>query len=151
MSPARRGGDCPLDSSLTGAPDLAETHFSPVPASIDHVDAHTGNADKRGSSIPATEFLETYLVNQTMQWIDSVLSDPEGPKPFFICKPTGSPVACDSRDISDARFARANRHILRLPTPTKLGPEGALVSPQAIILGPIKRRNVLGYLLTDRL
>ena len=27
---------------------IGKTHFSPVPESIDHLDAHTGNSDKRG-------------------------------------------------------------------------------------------------------
>eukprot|EP00966_Prymnesium_polylepis_P307741 7111402-Prymnesium_polylepis.1 len=48
---------------------IGKTHFSPVPDSIDHLDAHTGNTDMRGENVPASEFLETYLVNQTMQWI----------------------------------------------------------------------------------
>jgi len=50
---------------------IGKTHFSPVPASIDHLDAHTGNSDKRGPNVSAAEFLETYLVNQTMGWIDA--------------------------------------------------------------------------------
>ena len=51
---------------------IGKTHFDPVPSTIDHLDVHTGNADKRGSQIAASEFLETYLVNQTMEWITNV-------------------------------------------------------------------------------
>jgi hypothetical protein len=73
---------------------IGKTHFSPVPKSIDHLDAHTGNSDKRGKSIGADEFLETYLVNQTMDWIDSVLAkdDPEsGPAPWYCYTSMVSP------------------------------------------------------------
>ena len=51
---------------------IGKTHFSPVPASIDHCDPHTGNADMRGANTTADDFLETYLVNQTMEWITNV-------------------------------------------------------------------------------
>ena len=50
---------------------IGKTHFSPVPSSIDHLDAHSGNTDMRGSDVSADNFLETYLVNQTMSWIDN--------------------------------------------------------------------------------
>ena len=48
---------------------IGKTHFSPVPTTIDHLDAHTGNSDMRGYGLPADQFLETYLVNQTMAWV----------------------------------------------------------------------------------
>merc|ERR1719440_212929 len=51
---------------------IGKTHFNPVPSSIDHLDAHTGNTDMRGSTISGEDFLETYLVNQTMLWIKKV-------------------------------------------------------------------------------
>jgi len=51
---------------------IGKTHFHPVPKSIDHLDVHTGNSDKRGANISEYDFLETYLVNQTMQWIEDV-------------------------------------------------------------------------------
>lgn len=51
---------------------IGKTHFKPVPKSIDHLDVHTGNADKRGATISSEDFLETYLVNQTMKWIKEV-------------------------------------------------------------------------------
>ena len=45
-------------------------------------------------SIGADEFLETYLVNQTMTWIDSVLNDarqPAAPSPWFCYTSMVSP------------------------------------------------------------
>jgi arylsulfatase A-like enzyme len=51
---------------------IGKTHFNPTPATIDHLDAHTGNSDMRGPNVVAADFLETYLVNQTMQWISSL-------------------------------------------------------------------------------
>jgi len=54
---------------------IGKTHFNPVPVdSIDHLDEHTGNTDMRGKDVAASDFLETYLVNQTMQWIDNVMA-----------------------------------------------------------------------------
>jgi arylsulfatase A-like enzyme len=52
---------------------IGKTHFNPVPTeSIDHLDAHTGNSDKRGPDVSEYDFLETYLTNQTQEWITSV-------------------------------------------------------------------------------
>jgi len=51
---------------------IGKTHYKPVPSSIDHLDEHNGNSDKRGPTTCTEDFLETYLVNQTMEWIDSV-------------------------------------------------------------------------------
>lgn len=64
---------------------IGKTHFSPIPASIDHLDVHTGNTDKRGPAIAAADFLETYLVNQTMEWIDNVTSSSPSPPWFVYC------------------------------------------------------------------
>ena len=64
---------------------IGKTHFSPIPASIDHLDVHTGNTDKRGPAIAAADFLETYLVNQTMEWIDNVTSSSPFPPWFVYC------------------------------------------------------------------
>jgi arylsulfatase A-like enzyme len=41
---------------------IGKTHFSPTPTTIDHLDVHTGNSDKRSASTAAEDFLETYLV-----------------------------------------------------------------------------------------
>lgn len=46
-----------FDTALIG-----KTHFSPTPTTIDHLDAHTGNTDKRSETTAAEDFLETYLV-----------------------------------------------------------------------------------------
>ena len=71
---------------------IGKTHFSPIPASIDHLDVHTGNSDMRGPFTLASGFLETYLVNQTMQWIDNITASgttpvgrrpPPPPPPFW--------------------------------------------------------------------
>ena len=62
---------------------IGKTHFSPVPtASIDHLDAHTGNDDMRGVDVSADDFLETYLVNQTMAWVDDHVAN-HSAKPWF--------------------------------------------------------------------
>ena len=50
---------------------IGKTHFSPTPTSIDHLDAHTGNNDKRSETTAAEDFLETYLVDETMTWLDA--------------------------------------------------------------------------------
>jgi arylsulfatase A-like enzyme len=50
---------------------FGKTHFDPVPSTIDHLDAHSGNSDMRGYFISADNWLETYLVNQTMAWLDN--------------------------------------------------------------------------------
>ena len=50
---------------------IGKTHFSPSPTSIDHLDAHTGNNDKRSETTAAEDFLETYLVDETMTWLDA--------------------------------------------------------------------------------
>jgi arylsulfatase A-like enzyme len=69
---------------------IGKTHFSPVPASIDHQDFHTGNSDKRGPNVTANDFLETYLVNQTMDWIDGVRANGSG-TPWFVYTSMVSP------------------------------------------------------------
>jgi len=51
---------------------IGKTHFTPVPKTIDHLDVHTGNSDKRGADISEEDYLETYLTNQTMEWISNV-------------------------------------------------------------------------------
>jgi arylsulfatase len=51
---------------------IGKTHFQPTPSSIDHLDAHTGNNDKRGKAVDAASFLETYLVDETMKWISGL-------------------------------------------------------------------------------
>eukprot|EP01051_Picozoa_sp_SAG22_P006806 SAG22_NODE_459_length_10228_cov_9.593642_3_plen_547_part_00 len=48
---------------------IGKTHFSPTPVSIDHLDAHTGNSDMRSASTSAADFLETYLVDETIRWV----------------------------------------------------------------------------------
>eukprot|EP00937_MAST-01D_sp_MAST-1D-sp2_P007992 g7992.t1 len=63
---------------------IGKTHFNPVPASIDHLDAHTGNSDKRGANVSADDFLETYLVNQTMAFIDSVRAANGTERKWFV-------------------------------------------------------------------
>jgi len=57
---------------------IGKTHFTPVPDTIEHLDIHTGNTDKRGADVSEAEFLETYLTNQTMEWIGNVSAG--GPK-----------------------------------------------------------------------
>jgi arylsulfatase A-like enzyme len=54
-----------FDTALIG-----KTHFSPTPTTIDHLDAHTGNNDKRSQTTAAEDFLETYLV-RSMNLADS--------------------------------------------------------------------------------
>ena len=44
---------------------LGKVHFDPIPP-FDYLDEHTGNTDMRHPDLPAADFLETYLVNQTM-------------------------------------------------------------------------------------
>ena len=69
---------------------IGKTHFSPVPASIDHCDAHTGNSDMRGALTTANDFLETYLVNQTMEWINNV-TVANATQPWFVYTSMVSP------------------------------------------------------------
>ena len=64
---------------------IGKTHFSPVPASIDHLDVHTGNSDMRGPAVTADDFLETYLVNQTMEWIDNTTTSAPTTPWFVYC------------------------------------------------------------------
>eukprot|EP00927_Polykrikos_kofoidii_P063865 TRINITY_DN5876_c0_g1_i1.p1 TRINITY_DN5876_c0_g1~~TRINITY_DN5876_c0_g1_i1.p1 ORF type:complete len:497 (+),score=58.55 TRINITY_DN5876_c0_g1_i1:57-1547(+) len=49
---------------------MGKTHFDPVPE-FDYKDIHSGNSDKRKPNTPAADFLETYLVNQTMRLLDN--------------------------------------------------------------------------------
>jgi len=71
---------------------IGKTHFNPVPRLvIDHLDMHSGNKDRRGPNQPYSEFLETYLVNKTMDWIDSVTATAgtavgrvDSSKPWFV-------------------------------------------------------------------
>eukprot|EP00931_Biecheleriopsis_adriatica_P001989 TRINITY_DN10258_c0_g1_i2.p1 TRINITY_DN10258_c0_g1~~TRINITY_DN10258_c0_g1_i2.p1 ORF type:complete len:501 (-),score=87.66 TRINITY_DN10258_c0_g1_i2:317-1819(-) len=63
---------------------IGKTHYYPVP-DYDHLDAHTGNTDMRKPNMPAAEFLETYLVNQTMLLLENQLLTKIGPhQPWFV-------------------------------------------------------------------
>lgn len=63
---------------------IGKTHYEPVP-NYDYLDAHSGNTDRRMPNTPAAEFLETYLVNQTMKLLDNQLDKTiPGDQPWFI-------------------------------------------------------------------
>ena len=50
---------------------IGKTHFYPDPV-VDYLEKHTGNDDMRAPGTPASEYLETYLVNRTLEFIDNV-------------------------------------------------------------------------------
>lgn len=65
---------------------MGKTHFNPVPE-FDHKDVHSGNTDKRKPNTSAADFLETYLVNQTMSLLDGQLPSAKrigAGQPWFI-------------------------------------------------------------------
>ena len=44
-----------------------------MPGALDHVDEHSDNCDRRcKANLRASEFLETFLVDRSTRWIDSV-------------------------------------------------------------------------------
>lgn len=65
---------------------IGKTHFEPAPK-MDHLDAHTGNADMRAPGTSVVDYLETYLVNQTMDLLDGKLTSAKVPsenQPWFV-------------------------------------------------------------------
>lgn len=79
-----RGGCTPYFDQLKKAGYhtalIGKTHFKPIPKTIDHLDDHSGNNNMRSATALAEDYLETYLVNQTMLWIDSVTPGARGAK-----------------------------------------------------------------------
>ena len=72
---------------------IGKTNFNPVPTSFLFKDGHSGNSDMRCSTnkyadgecdIAEADFLETYLVNRSLEHIDNVTRDRGVDQPWFL-------------------------------------------------------------------
>jgi hypothetical protein len=125
-----------------------------MPGAFDHVDEHSDNCDRRcKANMAASEFLESYLVDRSTRWIDSVR---HARRPWFVHVsfvsphvPTISPKgpwdsAYDGRPLPmGARVAGVGHAVQHVPSQARWMNDLALSSDGATV--PMGQAQRLAY------
>lgn len=62
---------------------IGKTHYDPLPP-YDFTDVHSANLDRREPRTPAAEYLETYLVNKTMEFLEHRRQPGNASQPWYV-------------------------------------------------------------------